>query len=655
MNKIEKYIFIANRKIYWIEILAGYMDVFMMTTEISGKHFITVILSVFFLISISTGSAEEPVPSGNHPDVKDLCIDCHNIDLTDPEQAQGALKNEPNAQVPDNSNMKKGSEVFSSLDTNGADCVSCHDIGGTGTRHIDASAIKQGVHANLNNGTANQTILSDLVDKACWACHGDGTEPSGHPSNYATPYSCENCHNRIYNLIFTNSSIIPGITTRKVYEHIQPPFFENIASTRRNSNANCQECHDKSKVTFSDSGLSIAANVSHYASRTGLISPTTNCNLCHMNPENANAYWANMTRHPAKSKEDSFCDNCHNTSTATTLHSQPIFKPSEIHIEFDWQNDDHNETGPFGANEGCMSCHDTHNNGYKICEDCHIETGSGPVYNSFTRPDISDTLPRVYAHTNFSTEINVPNQSTVYPPSQSARTASSCYAFNDVAGAGTCHGNSYRNLSASGGFYAFKRTSADGRSSPYHNTQTIDRLPDTTNCVFCHIQTDATILKAWGNATQITGDKHTWYNESNNSKCWSCHVSTGSKPVDFHSNTVRGVGSDCISCHVPNDVNTSKFARHANINVSDGAGNVSNYDCWTCHYKQNMDRRDVYSCESCHLNSSGVVPVDQSLVKSDFMHGITTCRSCHAPNGYHTKGTVGPLGIVENIMKKWQT
>ena len=142
---------------------------------------------------------------------------------------------------------------------------------------------------------------------------------------------------------FTNSSIIPNITTRKVFEHIQPPYFEQISSTINNSNANCEGCHDKSKVIYSDSGFSLAANVSHYASRTELVNPTINCSLCHKNSPNASAYWANTIRHPAKSQDDSFCDNCHNTQLRLDLHSQPLVKPNNIHIGFDWQNDDNNE------------------------------------------------------------------------------------------------------------------------------------------------------------------------------------------------------------------------------------------------------------------------------------------------------------------------
>ncbi len=624
-------------------------------SSIKRNVYVFIICFEILLLSVSLASGEiEARASEIHTgDPGNDCISCHkeDFDPMGPESSISKAERTVSKDIKSNNILQEQG--------GGTDCVSCHDNGGTGaSKHIDASAIKQGVHRNLNNNTVNSTLPSDPVNKACWACHGNGTEPSGeHPINYETPYLCGDCHSKTINLSSTNASRIPDLTTRIVSEHIQQPYFDQINSTVNDSNANCDGCHDKSKVVFSDSGFSRAADVSHYASRTDLVKPSVNCSLCHKDSQNASAYWANMIRHPAKSQDDSFCDNCHNTTSATDLHSQPLVKPNNIHYGFDWQNDDQNEGDPIGTNEACMSCHGTHYTVYKLCEDCHIENRSGPVKGYYTRSDINDTLPRVYAHTNFSTEVNVPNQSTVYSPSQKAKTFSSCYAFNNVTLEGTCHGNSYKNLSASGGFYAFKLISNDTRSTPYHFTQTIDRLPDTKNCVFCHNQTDAVIRKAWGNATQITSGRHSWYTESNNSKCWRCHVNTGTAPVDFHSESVTGGGgSDCISCHAPDvnpDVNISLFGRHAKINDSNGAGNVTNDDCWTCHYQKDMDRNHVYMCEKCHDNSSGIVNVtDPALIKSDFMHGITSCKTCHAPKGYHGKGTVGPLGILENILKK---
>lgn len=611
------------------------------------------ILSYYFIVlGIIAAFSGAAVGIGNdeHFQNESTCMNCHDI-MDDADSISSGNINPVDREA----QPQKAKTRYSIMEAGNGDCISCHDINVPvgANKRIDSAAIKQGVHSNLNNGSGTQPLGFDPVNEACWACHGDGTQPAvQHPANYMIPYSCGDCHNRTANLSYTNSSRFSNITERKVSEHIQPPYYEHINSTINNSNANCQGCHDKSKIVFSDSGLSTAANVSHYASRTALVNPSTNCSLCHKNAQNASEYWANTIDHPARSQNDSFCDNCHNTTGSADLHDLNLTKPNNIHVGFDWQNDDNNEITPIGANEACRSCHGTHNTVYRICEDCHISGKVGPVIDSFTRSDINDTIPVVSAHTNFSSAVNVPNQSAVYSPSELQKTFSSCYSFNNGSLEGTCHGNSFKNISASSGYYAFKRISNDTRSTPYHFTQTIDRLPDTTDCIFCHNQSVAVTRKAWGNATQFTAGKHEWYQGSNNSKCWNCHVTTGEAPVDFHSDSVTKGGGDCISCHVPADVNISKFAGHANINKTDGEGNVTNNDCVTCHYKKDMNRNSVYLCESCHSNSSGIVPVNSSLIMSDFMHGITTCKTCHAPTLYHMKGEAGPLGNVETILKK---
>lgn len=160
---------------------------------------------------------------------------------------------------------------------------------------------------------------------------------------------------------------------------------------------------------------------------------------------------------------------------------------------------------------------------------------------------------------------------------------------------------------------------------------TVDRhhllfVNGTYQCIDCH-------------AIKYDNQNQTYYEVIRN--CLICH------PNQNHI--------DCITCHSPADVNISLFARHANINTSDGVGNVTNNDCWTCHYQKDMNRNNIYLCDSCHTNSSGIVNVtDLSLIQSDFSHGMTTCKGCHAPITYHSKGTVGPLGVVENILRKMQ-
>jgi len=136
--------------------------------------------------------------------------------------------------------------------------------------------------------------------------------------------------------------------------------------------------------------------------------------------------------------------------------------------------------------------------------------------------------------------------------------------------------------------------------------------------------------------------------KNDNSICLECHGGQ-----DTHGHTVASVnGTDCISCHSPGDVNISLFGRHEKI-YNSIVENVTNDDCWTCHYKKDMNRSNVYLCEACHSGIGGIVPIENaSLIMNDFMHGTTACKVCHAPSGYHQQGTVGPLGLVEKILRK---
>ncbi len=174
-------------------------------------------------------------------------------------------------------------------------------------------------------------------------------------------------------------------------------------------------------------------------------------------------------------------------------------------------------------------------------------------------------------------------------------------------------------------------------------------------CRMCHDSMHDIVIKTCQNCHTTAPTNHPIrdpsFTQYTTTQCLACHG-------DPHKVTLTG-GTDCIGCHAtePNmDVNISLFGLHGKINDSNGAGNVTNDDCWTCHYQKDMNRSNVYYCESCHSNAiSPIVPIENgSLIMSDFMHDSTECRTCHAPigKGYHLKGTVGPLGTVEMILRK---
>ena len=89
-----------------------------------------------------------------------------------------------------------------------ADCVHCHDISsGMDIKCVNAIDSQLGAHAHLNRYAENETVLSDSIDKACWACHGIGTEPSVHPDK--KPEDCADCH--VHEILFdaTDLSDVP--------------------------------------------------------------------------------------------------------------------------------------------------------------------------------------------------------------------------------------------------------------------------------------------------------------------------------------------------------------------------------------------------------------------------------------------------------------
>ena len=88
----------------------------------------------------------------------------------------------------------------------GADCISCHNVGDLGA------------HRDINSEAPGSV---NAVNKACWACHGEGKEPRWHPANYKKPRICESCH------------VEQEMTLNATY----------IGDERHGSLENCGSCH----------------------------------------------------------------------------------------------------------------------------------------------------------------------------------------------------------------------------------------------------------------------------------------------------------------------------------------------------------------------------------------------------------------------------
>jgi hypothetical protein len=171
----------------------------------------------------------------------------------------------------------------------GPNCTNCHDINGSGApqdKRITVSSMKLGVHKNLNSNAASSTSL-DPINKACWACHGDGSEPAGHPPTNKTPKNCNNndCH----------SLSQSQYNEPMVYSHFQNASLNgnpnNVTNYNLTTTEQCQNCHINSLV-ITDNYTDLAL-VSHYASKDNLIE-SFKCTYCHLVKNNSEA-WGNAT------------------------------------------------------------------------------------------------------------------------------------------------------------------------------------------------------------------------------------------------------------------------------------------------------------------------------------------------------------------------
>ena len=251
-------------------------------------------------------------------------------------------------------------------------------------------------------------------------------------------------------------------------------------------------------------------------------------------------------------QNETYCINCHevyDSKNHTDIDGSELPYPYFVHTGFDWKDDGTGILANMNDQEGCAACHkgikqmSSDLEYIRTCEDCHIEGGRGPVYESTgfkARSDIDILLPKIESHYAGSLTVNVSDQSKTF----SGDTKSSCFGYNTETGEGTCHGTTEYLKDKSGGYFAHTNLSRPDSiynryfrpSDPYQRDLTIDNMPDSTDCVFCHLQEDRTIAYAWGNASLSDIDSH--IDISSNTECWDCHTLSSQKPSSFHSGEV---------------------------------------------------------------------------------------------------------------------
>jgi hypothetical protein len=438
----------------------------------------------------------------------------------------------------------------------GPDCgnTGCHDSLAD-SRGINWTSVQTGIHRNLNHNATNASNLSGgEVTKACWACHGDGTNSSGDHAtgpkgtSVMNPYTCNDCHvyggaayNRYRPTIYENPKV-------NVSEHL-PSTYLSTADIRTNSTGtgDCKDCHKNDvdeKANDTQQGIGgarpVMANVSHYGQNDSLMTPTinsTNCTYCHFSTDSAlrerwgNASYIGPAHNGADGSNLSLCDGCHNNSGAASLHD-PVLDmagsgsncTTSCHnsvsfsrfINMTALNLSVHANLNGGGKRACWACHGNgsdpggHPSNYKNpwnCSDCH-----GPDAGNYSAPVIYQHIP------GGSISTGVP--------------CASCH----VRSVGESGDSSIPNAKANVSHYGTK-------------VNLLINGSPSTDCTACHKDSLSTAQQWNADAKWLPNTDH--IDTGNDaSVCWRCH---GIPASTFHDQGIRSIswydGCTQAGCH----------------------------------------------------------------------------------------------------------
>lgn len=469
--------------------------------------------------------------------------------------------------------------------------------------------------------------------------NGKVTTTSGGNLNFeVTPWGCENCHgsgNRHSTNWFSANSAC--YVCHSVTELSGMGDAGNPHQITAHININCIDCHTNrslqnfnGQITFVNGGINNNAPIPQYNYGVIQLNKGTHssrpCEYCHndltlSNPQGgykSDNYVINDTI-------NKYDPNFTGVQQFQDYYVINVTGGGSLNINFNWKG--------------------TSNLGFYLYPPNFIPKTNPPYYDGSTftnkpeiyinsAPTVGKYILQIYGYnlrSDWTGELQPPINYTI----------SSTYPIQRKDLPSTPECNTCHNSSASGGAYTTYEIPNWNPGFVHVDTNGDGNLD--IQCRMCHNALHNIETKTCQNChtTAPTGHfiKDPAFGQYTISQCLQCHG-------DPHR-VVTGGGS-CIACH-QKDVNISKFGRHADLNISDGGpGNVTDADCWTCHYNKDMFKNNIYLCDSCHTNSSGIVPVnDPLLLVPDLSHGQQTCKSCHAPKKYHMNGTVGPKGFMD--------
>ena len=521
----------------------------------------------------------------------------------------------------------------------GADCVKCHAPGAPAPRHVDVDAFKQSVHANLNSNATNTTQLRDVVSKACWACHGDGTEPAEHPPQYKTPKLCTDCH-----LASGGSAGAFGATI--VSEHYLNGS-DIIASTGAGSAIqSCLNCHQNpsiaemriSTVNDPDNGSFDAdgdnlygGNLSayHYATIPSALNTSgyVSCVYCHQQNSSFDVVMLDVSHNRMLNHTDNTggpaCADCHGSGKIGSggLHSASLTKPvltatnNTLCINCHSDKRYHNSAGNRARNETvyCVTCHTGDTNSVNV-RDIHgiryLNTSGRFELWSTSSPATCTTCHRSNPGGKFASASRIPplNHSDSKVAGQKWNKTSRAYwtSVDEQSACTFCHGDSRHRANALGNVSLIEGSL----------TRNTSLMGSTSWCAGCHF-TQAwnyngtayspmvVNISGWGlsNATDGTGYRdhvsrgYISASSYNDSECFKCHgglLGSAATTAEFVHRVSVGVagGNNCISCHdigglawdVDFNATEDAGAAHRDLNSNVVTALPSeNKKCWACH------------------------------------------------------------------------
>ncbi|NJD76264.1 MAG: hypothetical protein FIB08_04105 [Candidatus Methanoperedens sp.] len=535
-----------------------------------------------------------------------------------------------------------------------SDCISCHTGSGIAPVKIDISGFKKGVHQGLNRNVTYTGFITDEVNKACWACHGNGSEPSEHPVSYPgndTPKPCISCHG------------YSRFGAKQVYSHYPGAGISTGAS--------CTVCHSNTLVNRTGTG----GDTSHYSTRIGLLN-TTDCGGCHANATNASA-WGNAPL-VLKHNSSNNCTLCHAGYRIATFHDKGLTitrRCEDCHVnreKADKFNISVVRTHYPGAPPGMANTFKYNN---YSCRDCHNATNntlhSSLIIREYQNVSMGNCFQCHSEEGKFPHKARV--QIGVLRHGLGIRVLSGCETCHAIEGVSKFHTPSLvgKQYFSGTGNYRVECTTChekheERKYQPYEDIQ----------CVDCHSEYGAA---HYGNA-QIAMVKES-------GACLQCH---NEEAETFH-NLTRIVGNisdaayePCRTCH--NDLEALKGIQNASSKILRGnmfnissTSNSSFRTCTSCHNASGEGRFHYSSyprgtvqnpgwnnwtaglitgCKDCHTYQGGELPFNATNMGTEgtspagTAHGFApNCTLCHGgadPVGFHSlaaSGFIPRLGV----------